>query len=101
MITKLNLEVEANKLAQNVNTKIQKDNKFELEYIIPEITEEALIEEGYTYIGFTGYTNCPIYQKENIYGLFIGNSFRLGEGLMTSEENYNKLKELMEEADAK
>jgi hypothetical protein len=90
MLVKLNLEVEANKLAQITETKAILDDKFKNEYIITEITEDILIEEGYKFIGFSGYTKYPLYQKENIYGMFIGNSFRLGEGLLTTEEELRK-----------
>lgn len=93
MITKLDLKVEANKLATKVEGKAFLDTKFEQEYIITEIDEDTLLEEGYKYIGKSGYTKCPLYQKENIYGIFIDNSFRLGEGLLTTEEELRKEEE--------
>ena len=58
--------------------------------VAAKITEDILIEEGYKFIGFSGYTKYPLYQKENIYGMFICNSFRLGEGLLTTEEELRK-----------
>lgn len=90
MIIKLNLETEANKLATKSEGKAILDDKFKNEYIITEMTEDILIEEGYKFIGFSGYTKYPLYQKENIYGMFIGNLFRLGEGLLTTEEELRK-----------
>ena len=90
MITKLNLEIESNKLASKVATKATLDSKFKLEYIIPNISEEDLLEEGYKFIGLDSFNKFPLYQKENIYGIFIGNSFRLGEGLLTTEEKLRK-----------
>ena len=89
MFTKLNLETEANKLAEKVNL----DDKFQLEYIIPNIDEQTLLDEGFYYVGKSEYTKCPLYQKENLYGLFLGNSFRLGEGTFISEEEYRKIEE--------
>jgi len=90
MVTKLNLEVEANKLAQASEGVAKLDTKFGLEYIISNIDEDILIDNGFKYVGLSDYSNCPIYQKENIYGLFLGNSFRLGEGLLTTEESLNE-----------
>lgn len=93
MITKLNLETEANSLATKANGKAVLDTKFNQEYIITNIDEDILTEEGYKYIGDSEYTQCPIFQKENIYGIFIDNSFRLGEGLLTTEEELRKEEE--------
>ena len=90
MIIKLNLEIEANKLAQKAETTAKLETKFNQEYIISNITEDILLEEDYKFIGLDSYNKCPIYQKENIYGLFLGNSFRLGEGLLTIEEELRK-----------
>lgn len=91
MFTKLNLEVEAKKLAGE--NKINLDDKFKLEYIIAEVNEQKLLDNGFYYIGKSSYNNCPLYQKENLYGLFLGGSFRLGEGTFIPEEEYRKLEE--------
>lgn len=89
MFTKLNLEVEAKKLAGE--NKIHLDDKFRLEYIIAEMTEQNLLNNGFYYISKDSYNNCPLYQKENLYGLFLGGSFRIGEGTFIPEEEYRKI----------
>lgn len=99
MITKLNLEVEANKLADKVEGKAYLDTKFGNEYTITEVTEDTLLEEGYKFIGNSSYTNFPMYQKENISGIFVGNAFRLSEGLMTTEEELRKEEENEKESE--
>lgn len=91
MFTKLNLEVEAKKLAGE--NKINLDDKFKLEYIISEMDEQKLLDNGFYYVGKSSHNNCPLYQKENLYGLFLGGSFRLGEGTFIPEEKYRKLEE--------
>ena len=93
MIAKLNLETEANNLAEKSGGKARLEEKFKDEYVITEMTEDILLEEGYKYIGLSGYTKFPMYQKENMFGIFIANSFRLSEGLLTTEEELRKEEE--------
>ena len=47
------LEIMAKKLADKIGTKYALDEKFNTDYIIPNMTEDILLEEGFEYKGKT------------------------------------------------
>lgn len=79
MTTKFVLKDIIKKLAENLNTKATLDNKFELEYILPNVTEEQLLEQGFEYVGKSQYTNYPMYRKENLEALFLDSVLHIYE----------------------
>ena len=66
------LEIEANKLENKVESKAKKKKKFNIDYIIPNLTEEVLLEEGYEYQGETFKDEYPYYIKDKFQIVFIG-----------------------------
>lgn len=67
-----------NVIAEKLGTKAQLDNKFGLEYLLPNVTEEKLIEAGFKYIG-TDRENRPMYRYENIEAIFMENLLHMYE----------------------
>lgn len=52
------------------NTKARLDNKFGLEYLIPNVIEQSLIDAGFEFKEKSSFNICPIYQKSNILAHF-------------------------------
>ena len=70
METKFNL-IDVVKLIETIaNTKARLDNKFGLEYLIPNVTEQNLIDAGFEFKEKSSFNVCPIYQRANILAHF-------------------------------
>ena len=52
------------------NTKARLDNKFGLEYLIPNVSEQNLIDAGFEFKEKSSFNVCPIYQRANILAHF-------------------------------
>lgn len=66
METKFNL-IDIVKLIETTsNTKARLDNKFGLEYLIPNVSEQNLIDAGFEFKEKSSFNVCPIYQRANI-----------------------------------
>lgn len=68
--TNYDLDVVASIIAEKGNSKAIKDTKFGLEYLIPNISEEQLIEVGFKFKEYSSYHRCPTYEMGNIYALY-------------------------------
>ena len=70
METKFNL-IDIVKLIETTsNTKARLDNKFGLEYLIPNVSEQNLIDAGFEFKEKSSFNVCPIYQRANILAHF-------------------------------
>jgi hypothetical protein len=70
MKTKFNL-IDIVKLIETTsNTKARLDNKFGLEYLIPNVSEQNLIDAGFEFKEKSSFNVCPIYQRANILAHF-------------------------------
>ena len=70
MEAKFNL-IDVVKLIENTaNTKARLDNKFGLEYLIPNVSEQNLIDAKFEYKEKSSFNACPIYQISNILAHF-------------------------------
>lgn len=65
-----NLENIVAQIEKISNQKAKKESKFNLEYIIGNVTEEHLTEIGFKFIEYSQYNRCPVYQLGNILALF-------------------------------
>lgn len=70
METRFELKLIAEEIASKAGTKATLDPKFELEYIIPKVTETILTDLGFEFKEKSSYKVCPVYQKGNILALF-------------------------------
>ena len=70
METKFNLIDIVTLIETTANTKARLDNKFGLEYLIPNVSEQNLIDAGFEFKEKSSYNICPIYQKSNILAHF-------------------------------
>lgn len=70
METRYDLKTIANLIAKKAGTKAILDNKFKLEYLISNVTEEILVELGFEYKEKSAFHICPLYKKGNILALF-------------------------------
>lgn len=70
MKTKFNL-IDIVKLIETTsNSKARLDNKFGLEYLIPNVSEQNLIDTGFEFKEKSSFNVCPIYQRSNILAHF-------------------------------
>lgn len=70
METKFNL-IDIVKLIETIaNTKARLDSKFGLEYLIPNVTEQNLIDAEFEFKEKSSFNVCPIYQRANILAHF-------------------------------
>ena len=70
METKFNLIDVVKLIETTANTKARLDNKFGLEYLIPNVTEQNLIDAGFEFKEKSSFNVCPIYQRANILAHF-------------------------------
>ena len=70
METKFNLIDIVKLIETTANTKARLDNKFGLEYLIPNVTEQNLIDAGFEFKEKSSFNVCPIYQRANILAHF-------------------------------
>lgn len=66
-------------IEKTCNTKAELDNKFKLEYLISNVTEDKLKELGFEYIEKSSYDVCPIYRFNNIIAHFDQNLLHVYE----------------------
>lgn len=57
-------------IATQLNTEATLDTKFEQEYLLPNVTEESLLEYGFTFINYDSLNKYPIYRLENLEAIF-------------------------------
>ena len=70
METKFNL-IDIVKLIETTsNSKARLDNKFGLEYLVPNVSEQNLIDSGFEFKEKSSFNVCPIYQRSNILAHF-------------------------------
>ena len=70
MKTKFNL-IDIVKLIETTsNSKARLDNKFGLEYLVPNVSEQNLIDSGFEFKEKSSFNVCPIYQRSNILAHF-------------------------------
>ena len=70
MKTKFNLIDIVKLIETTANTKARLDNKFGLEYLIPNVSEQNLIDAGFEFKEKSSFNVCPIYQRANILAHF-------------------------------
>lgn len=70
METKFNLIDIVKLIETTANTKARLDNKFGLEYLIPNVSEQNLIDAGFEFKEKSSFNVCPIYQRANILAHF-------------------------------
>ena len=70
METKFNLIDMVKLIETTSNTKARLDNKFGLEYLIPNVSEQNLIDAGFEFKEKSSFNVCPIYQRANILAHF-------------------------------
>lgn len=70
METKFNLIDIVKLIETTANTKARLDNKFGLEYLIPNVSEQNLIDTEFEFKEKSSFNVCPIYQKANILAHF-------------------------------
>ena len=70
METKFNLIDVVKLIETTANTKARLDNKFGLEYLIPNVTEQNLIDAEFEFKEKSSFNVCPIYQRSNILAHF-------------------------------
>ena len=70
METKFNLIDVVKLIETTANTKARLDNKFGLEYLIPNVYEQNLIDAGFEFKEKSSFNVCPIYQRANILAHF-------------------------------
>lgn len=70
METRFKLESIVELIATTAKTKAKLDPKFELEYIIPKVSEKMLTDLGFVFKEKSSYKVCPIYQMGNIIAWF-------------------------------
>lgn len=73
MNIKYDLKTVANQIAQTSGGLIRRMKKYEdstEEYFISEVTEQMLLDLGFTYKGYTSYGVAPYYEKSNILAYF-------------------------------
>lgn len=70
METKFNLIDVVKLIETTANTKARLDNKFGLEYLIPNVSEQNLIDAGFEFKEKSSFNVCPIYQRANILAHF-------------------------------
>lgn len=64
------LEDVVSKIVEVSGQKSRLDNKFGLEYLIPNVSEDNLTEVGFTFTGYSSYHRCPTYQMGNIFAIY-------------------------------
>ena len=70
METKFNLIDIVKLIETTANTKARLDSKFGLEYLIPNVSEQNLIDAGFEFKEKSSFNVCPIYQRANILAHF-------------------------------
>lgn len=70
METKFNLIDIVKLIETTANTKARLDSKFGLEYLIPNVTEQNLIDAEFKFKEKSSFNVCPIYQRANILAHF-------------------------------
>ena len=70
MEIKFNLIDVVKLIETTANTKARLDNKFGLEYLIPNVSEQNLIDAGFEFKEKSSFNVCPIYQRANILAHF-------------------------------
>lgn len=72
MTTQFNLKTIVDEIAQKVGDTPELDEKFELVYLIDNVTEEDLLDMGFQYTGMSRGNVYPTYQLGNIFAAFNG-----------------------------
>lgn len=65
-----NLKTIANSLDNKLGSKGHFEQKFGLEYLVPNVTEEKVLEAGFTFTDYDFQHNVPMYRYENLEAFF-------------------------------
>lgn len=65
-----NLKTIANILDNKLGSKGHFEQKFGLEYLVPNVTEEKVLEAGFTFVGYDFQHNHPMYRYQNLEAFF-------------------------------